>query len=351
MSSKSTTILYIYTARRSFVNNDLLMLEKHFKVVPYHFRTDVKWMTPLSFVKQLLYLLFLGWKYDTLISFFAGYHSVLPCLFARLFGKKGIIILGGTDCFKYPSFRYGNFTKPAYGKATCISVSSASLLLPVSQNLIRSDSKYYTVDSTEQGIQVWCSNMNTPYQVVPLEYDPSLFKRTSTERIPNSFITVAFGIQGTSFIRKGIDKFIMAAAHFPNSRFTIVGSGKENFPVEVPKNVVLIPPVPYSALVDLYNQHEFYLQLSIAEGFPSAPCEAMLCECFPIASAVASMPEIIGDTGLLISSIEDKVIIAGIQKALQTDNKGEIGKQARERIIAKFGPGSRKNKLMEVLKA
>jgi glycosyltransferase involved in cell wall biosynthesis len=351
MSSKSTTILYIYTTRRSFVNNDIDILSQHFYVTPYHFKTNVKWLTPWSFVRQFFFLLLFGWKYDILITFFGGYHSVLPCLFARLVRKKGIVILGGTDCFKYPSFRYGNFTKPFYGKATCMSVRLASLLLPVSQNLIRSHSEYYTVDSTEQGIQVWCRNMNTPWQVVPLEYDPSLFKRTSTKRIPNSFLTVAFGIQGTSFIRKGIDKFIMAARQFPASRFTIVGSGKEDFPAEVPENVILIPPVPYTALVELYNQHEFYLQLSIAEGFPSAPCEAMLCECFPIASAVASMPEIIGDAGMLIPTGDDEVIIAGIQKALQMDHKGEVGKQARERIMAKYGPGTRKKKWMEVLKA
>jgi glycosyltransferase involved in cell wall biosynthesis len=286
----------------------------------------VKWLTPWSFIRQFFYLLIFGWKYKVIVSFFAGYHSLLPCLFARLTGKKGIIILGGTDCFKYPSFHYGNFTKRWYGKTTCMSAQWASLLLPVSENLVESESTYYTIDSTKQGIKVWCDNIKAPYVVVPLEYDPSLFKRTDAERIPNSFITVAFGIQGTSFIRKGIDKFIMAAHHFPEYMFTIVGSSKETFPVEVPGNVRLVPPVPYAALVDLYNQHEFYLQLSIAEGFPSAPCEAMLCECFPIASAVASMPEIVGDAGVLIPSITDEVIIQGINKALNHVRKGEIRK-------------------------
>jgi len=349
MKTKSTTILYTYTERRSFVHNDLALLQQHYHVTPYHFKTKVKWLTPWSYLRQFLYLLLLGWKYDTMIIFFAGYHSLLPCLFARLTGRKGIIILGGTDCFKYPSFRYGNFTKRFYGMTTCLSARWASLLLPVSQNLIRSVSKYYTVDATEQGIQVWCKNLQTPYQVMPLEYNPTLFKKNLIERKPGSFITVAFGIRGTSFIRKGIHSFLMAARHFQEHHFTIVGIGKEDFPTEVPPNVTLIPPVPYAALVDLYNQHEFYLQLSIAEGFPSAPCEAMLCECFPIASAVASMPEIIGDIGILIPSIDDSVIIDGIKSALQKENKAEIGKQARERIIAKYGPGSRNRKWLEVL--
>jgi len=320
-------------------------------VITYHFKTNIKSLTPLSFFLQFLYLLFLGWKYNALVTFFAGYHSVLPALFSKWSGKKCFIFLGGTDCFNYPSMHYGNFTKKWYGKATCITAHHATLLIPVSENLIYSQSSYYQEDYGSQGIYHWCAPIETPYKVIPLEYDPNMFVRQNVERIENSFITVAFGIEGSSFIRKGIDKFIMAAHHFPEYMFTIVGSSKETFPVEVPGNVRLVPPVPYAALVDLYNQHEFYLQLSIAEGFPSAPCEAMLCECFPIASAVASMPEIVGDAGILISSIADEVIIQGINKALNHARKGEIGKQARERIILKYGPGSRKMKWAEVLKS
>ena len=109
-------------------------------------------MTPLVMVRQFVFLMIHGWKYTHLITFFAGYHSVAPALFARLTGKKCFIILGGTDCFKYPSFRYGNFTKPLYGFATCVSASFASLLIPVSSNLVKTRSPYYDVDSIDPGI-------------------------------------------------------------------------------------------------------------------------------------------------------------------------------------------------------
>ena len=58
------------------------------------------------------------------------------------------------------------------------------------------------------------------------------------------------------------------------------------------------------ALVQLYNTHEYYLQLSSSEGFPNALGEAMACGCVPIGSAVGAIPEIIGYTGLLLERKE-----------------------------------------------
>jgi len=348
MKNKNTNILYTYVALRSFVSADIGMISTHYNVVPYHFKTTVKKLTPISFVVQFLYLLFFGWRFDVMVCFFAGYHSVLPAWFARISGKRCIIFLGGTECFKYPSFKYGNFTRKWYGKATCISAHKASLLIPVSENLILSHSDYYTVDSTEQGIYHWCKPLLTPYQVIPLEYDVNMFQRRSVERTEKSFITVAFGIEGPAFTRKGIDKFLLIANHFSACTFTIIGSDKSNFPVDVPPNVKLIPPVPHRDLPRYYSQHQFYLQMSIAEGFPSALCEAMLCECIPIGSSVAAIPDIIGEHGFIVAERRDDLILDAVQKAIDVNNKVGLGKDARQHIMTQYGPGKRINELIKL---
>ncbi len=351
MNSKNTKILYTYTARRSFVKNDLAMLDKHFSLYSYLFRTDKKYLTPLSFVLQALYLIFFGWRFKVLVTFFAGYHSVLPALFSKWTGRKCILFLGGTDCFNYPSFRYGNFTKKWYGKSTCISAQNASLLVPVSQNLVHSHSKYYAEDSEYQGIYHWCAPMKTPYQVIGLEYNSQVFFKQNVERIENSFITVAFGIEGSSFVRKGIDKMIVIAKNFPQHNFTIIGCDKKNFPVPIPLNVTLIPPIPYEQLPLYYSAHQFYLQLSIAEGFPSAICEAMLCECIPIGSDVAAIPSIISTYGFIVTERNDSLIIDVVRNALAFPRKEEMGKAAREHIINNYGIGKRMSALKELLAA
>jgi glycosyltransferase involved in cell wall biosynthesis len=348
MKSKNTKILYTYTARRSFVNNDIAILEKHFHVTTYYFQTNIKLLTPLSFILQAFYLVVFGWKYKFFVTFFAGYHSVLPALFSKITGKKCIIFLGGTDCFNYPSFQYGNFTKKMYGKMTCISATNASLLVPVSENLILSESSYYEGDHKTQGIYYWCKPIVTPYQIISLEYDSGIFFNRNIEKKKNSFITVAFGISGPSFIRKGIDKVLMIASHCPDFAFTIVGCDKNDFQVQIPENVTLIPPVPYEQLPEYYSQHQFYLQLSIAEGFPSAICEAMLCECIPIGSDVAAIPIIISSFGYLVHKRDDELILDTVRKAIKNENKEILGKAARNHIIETFGKGKREEALLKL---
>jgi glycosyltransferase involved in cell wall biosynthesis len=349
MNRKNTKILYTYLDRRSFVSSDLKLLGEHFSITPYPFTSQPKWKIPLECIKQFLFILFRIRKTDYLVSFFAGYHTIWPTLFARWFGKTSFIFLGGTECFKYPSFHYGNFTKKLYGRVTCYSAHKASLLIPVSSNLIRSYSDYYDKDSPDQGIYHWCSQLHTPFRVIPLEYNPDVFKSIPTNsRTPNSFITVAFGIQGTAYIRKGIDKFIWLAARFPKCTFTVIGCRKEDFPSTIPDNVNVIGPVPYEDLVLFYNAHQYYIQLSIAEGFPSAICEAMLCQCIPIGSTVGAIPDIVGDCGYLVEKRDDQEIEATVVKALQADDKEETSRKARERIITKFGPGSRKEALLQL---
>lgn len=334
--------------RRSFVATDLARLENYYTLSAYQFPAHKKLLLPFLFVKQAVFLLLFGWRFDYFACFFAGYHSWLPTFFARVTGKKSIIFLGGTDCFNYPSFNYGNFTRKWYGMATCKSAENATMLVPVSANLIKTQSPYYKEDSITQGIYHWCKNLQTPFRIVPTEYDPTVFYKRNVERRKNSFMTIAFDIQGVSFIRKGIDKVIMIANSLPEYDFTIVGCDEKDFPVPVPKNVKLVPPIPHAEVPDYLSAHEFYLQLSIAEGLPNAVCEAMLCECIPIGSRVAAIPEAIDNYGFLIDERKDDVILKVIQQAVSYPDKETMGKNARSHIIHKYGPGSRLNALREI---
>ena len=57
------------------------------------------------------------------------------------------------------------------------------------------------------------------------------------------------------------------------------------------------------------------------EGFGLAPLEAMACGAEVIASAVASLPEVVGQAGTLIREQTDLAWAEGIQRSLKHERK------------------------------
>jgi glycosyltransferase involved in cell wall biosynthesis len=150
-----------------------------------------------------------------------------------------------------------------------------------------------------------------------------------------------------NFYRKGIDLILETAKTYTEATFTIIGDSKGMSYGEIPENVKIMPFVPYEKLRQEYAKHEFYFQLSLMEGFPSAPCEAMLCECIPITSNVGALPTIVGDTGFILEKKNFAMLSAMVKDALNSD-KSTLAKNARKRIVTNFPPETRL-KLVEVI--
>src|SRR5205085_2238711 len=96
------------------------------------------------------------------------------------------------------------------------------------------------------------------------------------------------------------DLIMGMASKFPDCTFTIIGFKNSPENLVVPANVKLLGYVENTKLPLLFSEYTYYLQLSVSEGFPNALCEAMLCECVPIGSAVGAIPDIIADTGFIL---------------------------------------------------
>jgi len=67
------------------------------------------------------------------------------------------------------------------------------------------------------------------------------------------------------------------------------------------KDIVIVGYVPDEELVRLYNTADLYVRWVQYEGFGLPPLEAMACGCPVIASNVASLPEVVGDAGILVA--------------------------------------------------
>jgi glycosyltransferase involved in cell wall biosynthesis len=73
------------------------------------------------------------------------------------------------------------------------------------------------------------------------------------------------------------------------------------------KNVIITGTIPDSELLTFYNIADAFVFPSLCEGFGLPPLEAMACGCPVIASDRTSIPEVVGDAGILLDPEDQEV--------------------------------------------
>jgi mannosyltransferase len=86
--------------------------------------------------------------------------------------------------------------------------------------------------------------------------------------------------------------------------------------VHLPNRYRIFDAPPDDYLRDLYGRATALTYLSRYEGFGFPPLEAMACGCPVIAMATSSIPEVVGDGGILLSS-EDPAVVAEAIRAVE----------------------------------
>jgi hypothetical protein len=334
-NKQNIRILYIYPgALSTFMAKDIRLLEKHYQVKTDFFPTKNKKLLPYYLIRQFISYFFATRRTDVFIIKFGGYWSLAPTFIAKLMGKKSIIITGGTDCVGFPSLGYGNFQNPSLARFTKKSFQLASHIVALHPSMMEQEYTYDICIHPKQGLRYHIPQLNTPWTVIYNGYDPAFWKSTE-EKNPKTLITVASGL-GEERRRKlkGIDLILQIAPRFPEYTFQIVGTTPNELP-KVPNNVELIGKKKPEELTTYYGKARFYLQLSLSEGFPNSLCEAMLCNCIPIVSRLASMPFIVEDTGYILEKNDLAMLESLLNKAFTADNSN-LGLNARNRIATNF---------------
>lgn len=329
------------------MRRDAAIMQKQYHVVSFSFNPANKILLPWVFLKQFFFLLYHLPASKIVVCQIAAYHSFLPVIMAKLFRKPSVIFLAGTDCAYFPSIQYGNFCKPLLGWFTSASVRMATHLAPKHESLIHFDYTYDASGAPVQGIMHFVKNLTTPYTAIPNGFDSTVFFPLDVARKPCSFITVAVGI-GTANINalKGIDLILETSRIFPDCTFTLVGVAAAVLK-DIPANVHCLPLQNTQQLQQLYSGHQFYLQLSLSEGFPNAVCEAMLCGCVPIVSDVNALPDIAAGCGFVLQHRNVEQLHQLLKQALHTD-KELYSNAAINKIKGNFSLEQRKESLMEL---
>lgn len=330
-------IIYIYPASASFIKKDIELLQKNYEVLSPEYNWINKKKLLLNFVKQFLFLLKNITKVKAVFVMFGGYWSFLPVLFGKLFNKKILVILGGTDCVSFPNYNYGSLRKPLMRWFIKKTYQYADKLLPVDESLVFNEYSYdENAHYKYQGYSYFFKNIKTPFKVIENGFNNNLFKE-SLQKEKNTFIVLAKAESDQRVRIKGIDKVLFLAEQFPNCNFTIIGLNivKAGLQNKIPKNVSVFPFLKPIEFIKYLQSHQYVIQLSISEGFPNALCEAMLCNCIPIVSNVGAMPKIIEDSGYLMKSSNNKYLKDEFKKVLNTTSEENLIKAKKARFIIK----------------
>jgi glycosyltransferase involved in cell wall biosynthesis len=85
-------------------------------------------------------------------------------------------------------------------------------------------------------------------------------------------------------------------------------------------DVIFTGFVPESMLPLYYNTADLFVFPSRIEGFGLPPLEAMACGCPVISSNTSSLPEVVGDGGILIDP-DDNITLTNVMVQILTDEK------------------------------
>lgn len=324
MSKSNRKILFVYRRLVPFVKGDLEILRKHFAVYPVRISMNI-----LKVVKGLVSFVP---RADIIFVWFAGFQSFLSVFLAKLFREKLVVVAGGYDAAYAPEIGYGVFTCWWRAAMAFFVYRNADLVLAVSENTKK---ELFQRVKTKKVIVV--------YNGVDIR------KFTPTGRKEKFVLTVG-AVNNSNLKKKGFETFVRAAKFLPRTRFVLVGrhvDGAIRYLRRIAsKNVEFTGFVSFKKLLNFHRHAMAYAQLSYHESFGVALTEAMACECVPVVTRRAALPEVAGNCGIYVPYGDAEATAEAIKKAFGHEKRGKC---ATERVARMFSLEKREEKLMKII--
>jgi glycosyltransferase involved in cell wall biosynthesis len=328
-------ILFIYQQLAPYVKKDLYILQEAHEVRELQFGCRKE-----LFFHLLPNLWRLVWGVvwcDATFSWFGKLHAFFAVLFSKIFHKKSVVIAGGDDVAKLPENGYGIFS--FWWKRWCpvYIFTHAESILSVSKS---------TTDECVRNARAQKDKVRLLYH----GFDSEKFK--PVESIQKEPIVITIGRVSAGNIRKkGLELFVQSAQFLPETKFFLVGPWDDGVIDYLKKlasaNVMFTGGLYDRDLVNLCSRAKVYVQVSYHESFGCSIAEAMLCECIPVVSKKAAIPEVTGDCGIYVDELTPKEVANKIREALGLP--AEFGRKARDRIVTLFPLEKRREKLFNAV--
>ena len=326
---KMKKVFFVHPKSSTFIQADLDLLSRHYDV-----RSLDVGKFKRSFKNKLIvaYRLFRGvlWS-DVSFSWFADEHARGAVRLSRMFGRPSIVVVGGYEVAKLPEIGYGSQLDQRKAETVQFILTNANVVLAVSRFTQR-----------EIGAVLETNKVEMVYNGV----DTDAFLPSS----PKDDLVLTVGEINKSTLRlKGFQTFVESAATLPNVRFVVVGPSPDGavdqLKTAAPKNVEFTGAVPNEKLRELYGKARVYCQLSMYESFGMALVEAMSCGCVPVVADSGALPEVVGDTGVVVPFGD----VVSTSKAIQNALRRGDGSNARERAKKMFSGDIRERELVRII--
>ena len=329
-------LLFVKSRRASFIELDERLLAERYDVheiyQPGHFSD------PRTVIREVR-------SADVIVGWWASWHTFLPFTLAWLLRKPSLLIVGGFDTAAEPEYGYGYQLGGPRAWLSRWIMRRARTLMTNSE---------YSREEIGRNIGIAPERVRVVHHGVPDAYaaagrtgpDPSSPDSAS----PTRPLAITVGnVDHTNLDRKGIRAFVQAAEQVPEVDFVVAGriiggAGAELEGIAT-SNVRLTGWLEDEELERLLANARVYVQASKHEGFGVAVAEAMLARCVPVVTRAGALPEVVGDTGVLLVDDRPKTVALGVREALHLN----LGEAARERALECFGVPQRREGLFALL--
>jgi len=306
-------VTYFYRGMMEYIQVDLDLLRERHGLTVIECRS--RWPQPLRLLRLIR-------SSDVVMSWFASWHSLFPALGCRLLGKPMIITVGGYDTAAGSGIGYGVGCGWFKRLVTLATMRLATRLIVISEFTRRE--------------AMACGADPAKLVAGPLGLDPARYADPGVER-DDLAVTVG-NVNTNNLTRKGLEPFVRAAAHLPQFRFVVIGAWMDGAidllrSIATP-NVTFTGRLSHQEKVAWLWRARIAVQASRHEAFGLSLAESMLCGTIPVVTGAGALPEVVGDTGVVVASQDPEAIAEGIRRALDLGVGGS--RKARERVLEHF---------------
>ena len=312
-------LLYVYGRRSRFTDIDRDILARHFELTELGGRT-LKAAPAAA-------------RTDVVVIWFAGWHAILPATVAWLLRKPVVVITGGYDVANVPEAGYG------MQRGGIARIASRWVLRRATRLMANSHS-----GAREAAIAAPKATVDVVHHGVP-----DLAPDADLDAPREGALTVGV-VDRANLERKGLSAFAGAAALLPDVPFTLAGRVDDaTAATELDPAARQVGRVEDDELARLYGTAAVYVQASRHEGFGMAVAEAMAAGCVPVVTASGALPEVVGDTGVVVADPTAEAVADGVRRALTLGS--DARRKARARVLEQFTLERRAHGLLATVRA